>query len=320
MSQRLSVQISSVERAAEGIWLYRLTSSDEGELPAASPGAHVDVFLSNGQTRQYSLCQPPGANWYNIAVKLETEGRGGSRHIVETWHAGQSVLISTPRNNFPLAEGAASSILIAGGIGITPILAMAQELHKSNQPYRVYVCARNSAQAPFRDALAPMMATGNVVMHYDGGDIDRQLDLRSILRDPQPGAHLYYCGPPGMMRAVAAASTHWPAGTVHREYFSVQPTPLPTDDDEVREAFSVRLVTSGVTVAVSPGQSIVEALRTEGIEVPTSCESGLCGACKTRLLGGTADHRDFVLEDNEREDYVLICCAKARSDVLVLDL
>jgi vanillate O-demethylase ferredoxin subunit len=198
-------------------------------------------------------------------------------------------------------------------------MAMIAELKRLRADFRLYYCTRSPERTAFRDELDLLAAMGRVVFHHDGGDAAKALDVAALLRDPVPGTHLYYCGPAGMMAAAAAASAHWPPGTVHCEYFSGPGAAPPARLDDDRP-FTVRLARSGGEHRVPPGESILDVLRRNGVETRSSCELGYCGACLTRWLDGEPDHRDPILGDVAHRTHMLICCSRAKSDTLVLDL
>lgn len=314
----LDVRVEAIEEAAQDIRLFMLRPCGPDSLPGYSAGAHIDVHLRSGRVRQYSLCGNLGdPRAYGIAVQREPQGRGGSLEIFDEWKRGTQVRISGPRNKFQLVEGAQRSLLIAGGIGITPIVAMADQLRSSGQPFHLYFSTRNAVRTPFRDRITPLEAAGVATLRHDDGMPERQFDLQAMLSVHQCGTHLYYCGPSGMMQAVARASAHWPKGTVHCEHFGREGMP---QNAERPVEFRIRLRSRGVELAVPPGASIAQVLRSHGVEVETSCESGLCGACRTRYTGGVPDHQDLILDEDERRDFVMVCCARAKSEVLELDL
>jgi vanillate O-demethylase ferredoxin subunit len=234
----------------------------------------------------------------------------------ENVRVGDIVEVSAPRNNFPLDPAAERYLLIAGGIGIAPIMSMASVLRRRRADFELHYCTRSPQQTAFRSELAPLAAEGRLRFYHDGGDPARGLDIVAILREPRRGNHLYYCGPAPLMAAATEAARSWPAGTVHCEYFSGVPEPVTVQD----QPFRVQLARTGGEYEVCAGETIVEALRRHGITVRTSCELGYCGTCLTPYLAGEPDHRDQVLEENGRRRHVLICCSRANSPVLVLDL
>jgi vanillate O-demethylase ferredoxin subunit len=214
------LRVRSITYLARRINGYELVDPHECDLPGFTAGAHVSVRVGGGPVRDFSLHNDPAERArYCIAVLREPEGRG-SREWHEEVRVGDIVEASMPRNNFPLSAEAEHHLLIAGGIGITPIMAMIAELRRRRAEFRVHYCTRSPDETAFLDDLAVLSALGRVQFHHDGGDPAKGLDIAAALREPRPGTHLYYCGPAGMMAAAAAASAHWPAGTVHFEFFA----------------------------------------------------------------------------------------------------
>jgi ferredoxin-NADP reductase len=314
----LSLQIRQVRHEAIGVNSYELVDPHGDRLPAAIAGSHIDVHLDNGVIRQYSLCNDPADRQrYVIAVLREACGRGGSRRLHETFHAHDLVQISSPRNNFRLDPNAARHVLIAGGIGITPLKAMTHTLVRAGEDFVLHYCVRSPAHATFAEELVALAGDDQVHLHYDGLEHDGRLDVAALLRQPAPGTHLYHCGPPTLMAACTAAAAHWPAGTVHNERFA----PIaPLQAKTLASEFTLEIASTGARIAVAEGCSIADALSAYGIEVPTSCVSGLCGTCKLRYLHGEVDHQDYILSEEERTEYLTSCVSRARSPVLVLDL
>src|SRR3954466_12752747 len=319
----MQLRIRSITFLAEDINGYELVDPNGHDLPRFSAGAHIGVRLgaadAGGVWRDYSLWNDPAERRrYCIAVLREKLGEG-SRRLHDEIRVGDIVEPSLPRNNFGLAEGAERHLLVAGGIGITPIMAMVAELKRRRADFRLYYCTRAPEKTAFREELDLLAAMARVVFHYDGGDPAKALDIAALLREPQPGTHLYYCGPAGMMAAAAAASAHWPPGSVHCEYFS-GPAAAPPARLQDDRPFRVRLARSGGEYAVPQGESILDVLRRAGVDTRASCELGYCGACLTRYLEGDPDHRDQILGEVARKTHMLICCSRATSDELVLDL
>ena len=329
----LTVRVLSVRYEAEDINAYELVDPDGGELPPFTAGAHIDLHLRDGLVRQYSLANDPAERHrYVVGVLRDPAGRGGSVAVFEKVHAGRILTISAPRNHFPLASGARRHLLLAGGIGVTPMMAMLAQLERDNADFVLHYCTRSPQKTAFRELLSRPSAFGRVRYYHDGGDPSRGLDIAALLRERADGTHLYYCGPTGFMTAVAAAAAHWPKDTVHFEYFT-PPAPTPSSvatgpiasiggvgaAADIPLGFQVRLTSTGALYDVPGDKSIVQALREQGIDVETSCESGLCGTCRTRYLEGEPEHRDYVLDDEEKDEYVMICCARSKSPVLVLD-
>lgn len=326
---RLLVRVRSITYAAQEISLYEVTDPAGNMLPAFTPGSHIDLYFRDRRVRQYSLCNDPTERRrYVFAVQREAEGRGGSKAIFERVHVGRILTISEPRNHFPLAPDAGSHLLIAGGIGITPIMAMIYALRASGSDYELHYCTRSAERTAFIEELEPELRSGRAHIYHDSGDPSRGADLRALLAQYRPGRHLYYCGPKPFMSAIRELTVHWPRDSMHFEYFTGSDE-LETGSSgasdvsagrDIPVGFQVQLVRSGATFDVPNDKSILQVLREHGIDVPSSCESGLCGTCRTRYLGGIPEHRDYILDDEERKHDVLICCARSRSPVLVLDL
>ncbi|MDE1950885.1 MAG: oxidoreductase [Burkholderiales bacterium] len=319
-SLRLRVARKTVE--AEGICGFELVDPAGAALPAFSAGSHLDVQLPNGLTRQYSLCNDPGdSHRYQIAVLRDAASRGGSAAMHDQVHEGQVIEVSAPRNHFPLAHGARRSLLLAGGIGITPLLCMAERLHRIGADFEVHYCTRSPARTAFRERIAASAFAARVAFHYDDGAPGQKLDIAALVAAAaDPGTHLSVCGPCGFMDAVlgAARAAGWPSERLHYEFFAAAPAAPGTTN----ESFEVQLASSGKLVRVAPEQSIVQALAEAGVVVPTSCEQGVCGTCLTRVIEGQPDHRDsyFTPEEQAAGDQMLPCCSRALSSRLVLDL
>ncbi|WP_425450034.1 PDR/VanB family oxidoreductase [Virgifigura deserti] len=317
----LRVYVTKVTDEAESIRSYELIAAEGTPLPAFTAGAHIVVNLPNGMARQYSLTGDAGDRQrYLIAVQRETEGRGGSRWIYDNLREGDSLEIGDPVNHFTLAEEAERHLLIAGGIGITPILAMASSLERAGADYHLVYCARRPARTAFRNRLLSPAFQDRVRFVYDEAEEAQRLDLAAILGAQPPGTHAYCCGPAGMIRAFRQATNHWPSERVHFELFAADPeAPPPPAEDQ---AFTVEIASTGQRFEIPPGRSILAVLSGHGLEVPKLCESGYCGSCLTGVLEGVPEHRDSVQSDAERAagTYIALCCSRARSDLLVLDL
>ncbi len=312
----MQLRVRSITYLAEAINGYELVDPRGRDLPRFAPGAHVEL-RAGGFLRQYSLWNDPAERRrYCIAVLRESASRGGSRHLHEHVRAGGIVEVSHPRNSFPLDPAGERHLLIAGGIGIAPIMSMVTELRRRRAEFMVHYCTRAPQRTAFRRELAPLAAEGSLRFHHDGGDPAQGLDIEATLREWRPGTHLYLCGPAPLMAAATAAARDWPAGTVHCEYFTGVPEPRAAED----RPFRVQLAKTGGDYEVRAGETIAEVLQRHGIAVRTSCELGYCGTCLTPYLAGEPDHRDQVLEENGRRRYVLICCSRAKTPVLVLDL
>ena len=315
----LHARVHAIVLEADGISSFEFRRANGAELPPFSAGAHIDVHVRPGCVRQYSLCNDPAERHrYVVAVLREEGGRGGSRAMHDELRVGQSVTIGVPRNFFPLAAGARRHLLLAGGIGVTPMMAMAAELAARGEDFFLHYCTRSPERTAFRDRLAALAAEGRARLHHDDGDPARGLDLAALLREHPPGTHLYYCGPAGFMRAVAAACAHWPAEAVHCEYFSApEAGAVPA---AANEPFRIRLARTGVELDVPADRTIVDVLREHDVFIETSCQEGYCGTCLTRYLSGEPEHRDTVLDDDDRREFMMVCCSRARTPLIELDL
>ena len=319
----LDVRIRQIRYEGRGINSYELTNLSEQPLPPFEAGAHIDIHLKGGVIRQYSLCNPPAdRSRYVIAVLKDENGRGGSRAVHENLRAGDVITVSKPRNHFSLVPDARKVILIAGGIGVTPLKAMTHELEARGVAFEMHYCARDPQAAAFGPELDSMRRAGRLHYHFDNGEARRRLDIRQLLSHPAPGTHVYYCGPTGFMAACAEAASHWPKGTVHFEHFKA-PAAQPkraSDSTESVDGCEVTLARTAKTIAIAAGQSLVDALNDAGVAVPTSCCAGLCATCKVRYLEGEVEHNDFILSEQERQEYLTICVSRPASKTLVLDL
>ena len=295
--------------------LFELVAPDGAALPAFTAGAHVTVQTPSGARRQYSLCGDPNdRSCYQLAVQSEPHGRGGSRSLVEGVVEGDDLPVGLPQNAFELTDKARQFLFVAGGIGITPIRSMMQALHTEGlREFRLIYLTRDVASTPFLDELQGSELRHRVKLHHSA--TQGRLDLWTLFEKPQSGTHIYCCGPESLMDEVRDMTGHWPSGTVHMERFGVDTQPRPED-----RAFEVSLKSSGQRVCVAANQSILEALRQQGIRVPSSCESGTCGSCKVGYAAGDVDHRDRVLMDEEKPSCLMVCVSRARTDSLVLDL
>ena len=313
-----ALRVSKITREAQDIASFELVDPAGLELPPFTAGAHLDVRINDHTRRQYSLCNDPQERHrYVIAVLNEPAGRGGSRAMHEQVAVGSVLPVSAPHNRFPLAgREARFHLLLAGGIGVTPMLAMIAELERRASPWHMHYCTRNPARTAFLDRLRPLIAAGKVELHHDDGDPARGLDIARTLAAFEIGAHVYFCGPPGFMHAAKASVSAWPPFNVHYEYFTA------TDDrtEAVNTPFRVKIKSSGQVFDIPADRSIVAVLRDNGFDIETDCEDGYCGTCITRYLDGEPDHRDTVLGEDERRRYAMICCARAKSPMLVLDL
>lgn len=308
------VRVAAIRQVARSVRAFELVAADGRALAPFTPGAHVDVQVPTGQIRQYSLCgEPRDTARYMIAVKREIPGRGGSASMHDDVEEGSILAVSGPRNNFPLAGAARRSVLIAGGIGVTPIVAMVRALATDGQNWELHYCARSEPDAAFHHEVRAL-GPERVRTYFSAAPI---LDVAALLRDQPDGTHVYCCGPAGLMEAVAAATAHWRPGCVHFEWFTA-----PEQEAETAASFEVELAQSRRVLIVPEDRSVLEVLRANGVAVPSSCEEGVCGTCETAVLAGEVEHRDRLLSPAERgaSRTMMICVSRARSGRLVLDL
>lgn len=312
----IDVVLIAARLVARGTHVLTFARPDHGPLPPVEAGAHIGIHLPNGLTRQYSLIAPNDApTEYSVGVKLDPASRGGSRYLHEQARLGDRFSIDPPRNNFPLDETAPHTVLIAGGIGITPIHAMLRRLQTLGLDHSLVYACRSREDAAL---LSDLDGVSNLHLHFDVESDGAPVDLARIIDAAPQDAHLYCCGPTPMLAAfeAAMAASGRPADRGHVEYFTQK------HEASLDGGYVVQLAKSGREVAVQSGVSILHALRDLGIEVPSSCEEGVCGSCETRVVSGTPDHRDAILTEDERQrgDTMMICCSGSKDARLVLDL
>jgi vanillate O-demethylase ferredoxin subunit len=315
----MQVRVKRISYEAENINSYELVGPAGGELPPFTAGSHIDLHLANGMIRSYSLVNGQSERHrYVIAVNNDAASRGGSRLIHETTRAGALVTISYPRNNFALHENAGHSVLIAGGIGITPVMSMIRRLEALGRSWELFYAARTRGAAAFFDELNAFRPGihSNLHVTFDQEPSARMIDLPAVVTAARPDAHLYCCGPVPMLEAFEAATIGRPASQVHVEYFKAAEKPA------VEGGFEVKLSRSGQTIAVQPGQTILDALLAAGITVNYACAEGVCGTCETRVVNGIPDHRDLFLskEEQQANKTIMVCCSGSKSPTLVLDI
>lgn len=315
----ITVKVLRKTQEATGIFSYELARADGAALPAFSAGSHIDVTVPGGLTRQYSLCNDAAEQHrYRIAVLRDPASRGGSVAMHDQLKEGDTVQISEPRNHFPLVH-AQKTLLFAGGIGVTPLLCMAQRLQHIGADFAMHYCTRSQDRTAFRDEIGASPFGGKVAYHYDDGDAAQKLDLAKVIARPDAGTHIYVCGPTGFIDWVVktAQQQGWPSDHVHLEYFGAAPQDTTGD-----QAFQVKIASSGQVYDVPADKTVVQALQDHGVEILISCEQGVCGTCITRVLEGECDHRDLYFTDDEkaRNDQFTPCCSRAKSKLLVLDL
>lgn len=317
----LNLRVTQFVAEAKEVALIELQAPDARELPIFTPGAHLEVRLENGQLRHYSLLNDSSERHrYVIAVGLAPASRGGSRLIHAKVRQGDVLQVSAPRNNFPLDTNAKRYCFVAGGIGITPILAMIRWCMAQGKNWRLFYTVRNRQRAAFYETLLGLDSE-RVHFHFNDECAGQLLDIESLVSSLQDDEHVYCCGPDPLMQAVKAATTKIPAPRIHFEWFSA-PEPANDTNPQTLERFRVTLQRSGLDIEVGPDQSILDALEAHGIDAPFSCRSGICGTCETTICSGVPDHRDYVLSAAEQASgkTLMICVSRARTESLVLDL
>ncbi|CAN5534539.1 PDR/VanB family oxidoreductase [soil metagenome] len=310
----MHARIRTARWESDGVMSFTLEPLAGEHFPSCTAGAHIDVQLANGINRSYSLLNDGSIpDCYEIAVQCDPDSRGGSSFIHENWRAGQVISIAPPRNNFPLNEEAAQTLLISGGIGITPMFAMIERLEALGRPWALHHAFKRREQAAFIDRLA-RYDPSRIVLHDDAAGTS--LDLRALIADTEAGMHIYCCGPERMLAAFTDLTADRPAGFAHLEYFS--------GGDIVPAAggYSLALKRSGKTIEVEAGETMLDALLDAGINVGFACSEGICGSCRVEVLDGVPDHRDRFLSPEEKRanKSVMVCCSGARTATLTLDL
>ncbi len=312
------LRVTAKRQVARDIHLFELRDPQGADLPAFTAGAHLPIRVPSGAMRHYSLCgDPADASVYQLAVKREALGRGGSMSLVDGVNEGDTVMAGGPENLFALSDKARSFILVGGGIGITPMMAMVRQLQaEGGRPFKLYYLTRDPESTVFLDELNAPELAGRVVIHHDHGDPAQSLDLWKVFEKVASGTHVYCCGPRALMDSVRDMTGHWPDSAIHFESFGADTRPHADD-----QPFTVELRRSDKRIDVGARQTILDALRAHHVQVPSSCESGTCGSCKVGLLEGQADHRDLVLLPEERDSQVMVCVSRCSGGgCLVLDL
>jgi vanillate O-demethylase ferredoxin subunit len=323
----LYVHVASMQQAAEGVVVLELHPIESKVLPPFTAGSHIDVELpihgdtSNTLIRQYSLCNDQAENHrYVIAVGRDPQSRGGSSWIHDGLKTGDKLRISPPRNHFPLNESAAHTVLVAGGIGVTPLLAMARHLSKIGSAWTLYYCAKTQERAAFLKELNKL--PGKVVPVFDGIPSGSQIDFRAVVSSAPAGAHLYCCGPSGLMEAFEKACSHLPAEQVHVEWFKPRSSLNSAAESKIDTEFEIKLAKTGISLKIPTDKSVLDVLIEAGVSVQHSCCDGVCGTCETRVLEGVPDHRDSVLfgEETKCTDRMMVCVSRSSSPSMTLDL
>ena len=309
------VIVSQKVAVTSRVCLLTLSPQNGQVLPAWSPGAHIDVFLPDGMIRQYSLCGALDAQHYQIAVQLEEQGKGGSRYIHESLLCGAELTISEPRNHFPLTEGENPCLFLAAGIGITPFIPMIEACLAGNRPFSLYYAVANGSHNLLSDQYTLL---ANVHVH-DKATQGGRLNIDALLKAAPADSDIFVCGPNSFINDVLSLSAQQgiDSARLHREFFTAEPIDHANDG-----CFEVEIASTGQIVSVGKDESMLEALEDNGFFVPVSCEEGVCGTCITPLLGGEADHKDVFLNDKEKAqmDRVAVCCSRAKTPRLILDL
>jgi tetrachlorobenzoquinone reductase len=319
-SHLIAARLTDIETVARDTRLYTFRRVDGAALPPYKPGAHIDLHLPNGLLRQFSLVRPASGDpeSYVVGVKRDENSRGGSRYIIEQMKVGDEIKISAPRNNFPLVENAEHVVLFAGGIGITPIWCMAQELNALGRSWKLYYACRSRPDMAFAETLEKMDQRFRH-LHFDD-QAGKVLDMAAAIAETPPGAHLYCCGPNPMLKAFEAAAAGRPRNLIHVEYFT--PKEDVAGDDDKLGGFWVELARSGEEYFIPEGKKVLEVLFDAGVDVDYSCELGICGACETKVISGIPVHHDSVLSEEEQatNEKVMICCCGCKTERLVLDM
>lgn len=325
MQNNFEVIVNRRIQGAEKIAILELVAADGKSLPSWSAGAHIDIQTQDNTgrivQRQYSLCGSRDESSWQVAVFDADDGRGGSRWLQHEATVGTQLLVSAPRNNFRLHADASPAILVAGGIGITPILAMARELKARGSHFSMNYFARSKANAVFHEEIYAGDLSSNSKVSFDTDPVEKKRAISDVFSEMLPETHLYVCGPHGFMELVMehARTNGLPSSNIHRELFS---STISTASDIVNNSFEIQLRSTGQVILVNEGTTAVQALAQAGIDVVVSCEQGFCGSCLTRVVDGIPDHRDqFMMpEEQERNDCFTPCCSRALTSRLVLDL
>jgi tetrachlorobenzoquinone reductase len=314
----LNVRVQGIRYEAEDILAFELRPVEDTDLPPFTAGAHIEILMKDGLERSYSLVNSQHeTHRYVVAVARDPQSRGGSKFMCDTLRPGDKLRITAPSNDFALEESAAETVLIAGGIGITPIWSMLQRLLQIDRSWKLFYTARTRKRAGFLAELLALQSQHPDRIHivFDQEPNAAGLDIEAIVRAQAPGAHFYGCGPAGLLNAFEAAPASLNPATVHLERFSSGQAPA-------RGGYEVTLAKSKRSFLIPVDKTILEVLLSEGIEVNRSCMEGVCGTCETPVLEGIPDHRDSVLSKREREanKMMMICCSGSKTSKLVLDL
>jgi len=319
MNEIIDAVVRNITDEAEAIRSFELVRADGRPLPAFTAGSHIDVHTPAGQVRQYSLLNDEReTDRYVIAILREDAGRGGSKSIHGEVKRGDALRIAAPRNAFPLELTESPVVLVAGGIGVTPLLAMARSLAAKRRDFTLHFATRSRLRTPFIKELTQPPFSQALKLYHDSGESPEKFDAKTLAVGLQPGTHVYLCGPGGFMDYVSGELGQRGDVVLHQEYFSA-----PGNVAENNSSFTVRLAKSGIEALVPAGQSIIEVLQSMGVDWPVNCEQGICGTCLTEVLSGEIDHQDHFLSIGEksRGDRMLICVSRGKTgSLLVLDI
>ncbi len=312
----VTLAVTAKQPVADGVVALTLAHPRGARLPDWTPGAHIDLVLPDGSVRQYSLCGDRfDAYSYRVGVLREVDGRGGSALVHDRLRVGDHVGVGGPRNQFPLVPSP-RYLFVAGGIGITPLLPMIAQARSLGAGWELVYGGRRRASMAFLDELGDGPGDGRV--HLVPEDELGLIDLPAWLEEPRADVAVYCCGPGPLLDAVERACAHWPPHSLHTERFVAKEQGAPVRSG----SFDVQLARTGVTVTVTPDRSVLDAVRSAGVDVLSSCRQGTCGTCETAVLAGTPDHRDSILADADRAagDGMFVCVSRSIGDRLVLDL
>lgn len=317
----IPVVVRNVVQEARAVVRVVFGSVDGSALPRFDAGSHIDVHLPNGLIRQYSLCRlQVEPQYYEIAVLKDPQSRGGSLEV-HSLTIGDSLTISAPKNHFPVLENTNKSVLIAGGIGVTPLLTMAQHLQNAGRPFEFHYCAKSPDTAAFAHTLEEASFKDKMHFHYSQVPGSGRMQVTKVLQRQAENTDLYVCGPVDFMQHVIlrAQSLDWPQECLHKEFFAA---PNVDVQEGQNQAFKVKIHSTGEVFDVAPDQAIYEVLESHDVFIPVACVSGVCGTCQTGVVAGTPDHRDvFLTAAEQAEDkWVMPCCSRSKTPILELDL
>ena len=319
MSTSFDVRVRRRNVETKDIISFELENLDGSLLPLFTAGAHIDFTSPNGMLRQYSLCSSPSEHrYYRVGILRDPNSRGASEAIYQQVKEGDLVNISVPKNHFTLLP-AKHSVLLAAGIGVTPLLSMAQQLEEDGSDFELHYYARSRDRAAFLSFIESSAFADNVIFHFDDALSDHRADMEALLNLPNPQTHIYICGPKGFLElaCTTAEDKGWFTSQVHFEYFSISKL-----SNEETTSFDVRIASTGKVYPIPKDKSIASALAEQGITIPVSCQEGICGTCITTVLKGEPDHKDFYFSEEEKanNNQIMTCCSRSISPVLILDL